>query len=227
MQDLKNASILTLIIAVGSLLRLVNLGVPPLWVDEGLFINFWKIGARQEFIPVWINHLFAPTTEFWIRFPFALAGILTIPAIYLAIKDKTHALLAAGVFATFPIFVFWSRLARPYAFVGLFIVLAWRWWPFYFAGLLTSPVTMLGIDLVKLKKRWWIYAAMLAVAIGMYLIRPDSHESSKFFSPNFILKDKRQWYVPLLAGLLYLFDYGIPLVGQIRDRIQTRQGHLG
>jgi len=77
----------------------------------------------QEHLPVMIARLFHLQSEFWIRFPFALAGSLTILAVYHSVQDKRFAILAAMIVAVCPLFVFWSRMGRPYAMAGLFVAL--------------------------------------------------------------------------------------------------------
>jgi hypothetical protein len=159
---------------------------------------------------VWIVRILSPEDDFWIRFPFALAGILTIPAVYFVLKDKSLSIWLSALVATFPLFVFWSRMARPYAMAGLFIVLARRNVWFYYLAILTTPVGLLGLNLVKWKERKWHYLALMALTIGVYLIRPDTQRTSGFLSLEFLLNAKRIWYVPLLTVLLYCGDYLLP-----------------
>lgn len=228
----KHHWLLLAIIAVGAWVRLWNLGSPPLWVDEAVFVMQLGVGellARgwvQETLPATIQGLVGSRDEFWIRLPFALSGILTIPALFLVLRDKVAALCLAGLYATFPFFVFWSRLARPYVMVGLFVVLGWRWCGFYLAGLFCSPVTLLGVNLAKLDQRkyWLIYGLVLVLAMGLYCLRPDIDRKFGF---HFILHAKRHWYVPILVCLLYLFEFGIPRLVRAYTRIQKGQTDLG
>lgn len=190
----------SLIIAtlVGGVLRFYNLGGPPLWIDEALLGCGYL--TNQEFL----GNLLVVHSDFWLRFPYALAGTLTIPASYLVLKNKNT--WVCWVIAVFPLFVFWSRLARPYALAGLFVVLAWRWWWMMGVALLSTPIALLGI---KLRKHWGLLV-FIAVATLFYFIRPDIQEKS--FTLDFFLEQPRLWYVPLLAVLLYTCDYGLPLL---------------
>ena len=111
----------------------------------------------------------------------------------------------AAFIAVFPIFVFWSRVARPYAFAGLFLVLGWRWWIFYIPAILTTPISLIGLNLWKLKEGKYriYYAALLLLAVGIYIIRPDVAKTGDFIDPAFLFAQKRFWYLPMLTGLLY------------------------
>jgi hypothetical protein len=181
---------------LGGVLRFYDLSVPPLWIDEALLGCGYLRG--QEFI----GNLLVVHSDFWLRFPYALAGTLTIPAVYYVTKERQGWL--PWVVAVFPLFVFWSRLARPYALAGLFVVLAWRWWWVMGVGLLCTPVALLGL---KVRKHWSVVLFIAAAAL-FYFIRSDV-QNGKDFDLTFFLDNPRLWYVPLLAGLLYLADYVI------------------
>ena len=202
----KDKTILAIALTLGAYLRFHNLGGSPFWIDEVLY-RWWVDGdqIKQEFIPIFLSRLL-PSGEFWTRFPFALAGTLTIWAIYHVSKDKLLGASASLFVATFPLFVFWSRMARPYAFAGLFMVLGWRYSWCYLVSLFTTPVSLLGVNF--LKKEWGLYFALFIVAGALYFIRQDvsNHEHS-FFNVDFILSVRRIWYLPLLALTLYGVNY--------------------
>ena len=200
-------------------LRFWNLGVPCLWVDEGLFVGFFDEGVHQEFLTVWLYGLFRPDTEFWIRFPFALAGTLTIPAIYLVMKDKRYGLLVAAFVAVFPLFVWWSRMARPYVIIGLLVVLGWRWVWFSVVGCTMSPVALIGARIKK--KNLYPIILMGGIAVGMFLIRPDSGRD--FFNFKFLINAHRMWYVPILISLLYWFEFMVPFIESRYSKFRKRR----
>lgn len=185
---------------VGGILRFVNLGENPLWIDEALL----GVGAlsRQEFI----GNLLVIHSDFWFRFPYALAGTLTVPALFYVMENKRFAVYSGWFVAVFPLFVFWSRLARPYAIVGLLVVLAWRWWPVMIPAILQSPAALLAL---RWKKKYYI-PPLVGLALIVYAIRPDS--DGRFFDTSFLFNNPRIWYVPILAVLLWCGDYLVPMV---------------
>ena len=142
--------LLILITAIGAFLRFYDLGAQGLWVDESLFAFWVREGNYiQETVPIFIGHIFGFRSEFWLRSISAFFGTLTIPAIYIVVKERK--LSAALIVAIFPLFVFWSRMARPYALAGFFVVLGWRFWWAYIPALLTTPISLVGIRLVNWK----------------------------------------------------------------------------
>ncbi|HUN64736.1 MAG TPA: hypothetical protein VMW43_01440 [Bacteroidota bacterium] len=199
------AFILLGVTAFGAFLRLSNLGAPSLWIDEALFAG-WVQGTPHQEFPTLLLAKLLPTDEFYLRLPVAVAGSLTIAAFYYVTGQGWKSLYGAAFIAVFPVFVFWSRVARPYAFAGLFIVLGWRWWWFYIVAVLTTPAALIGVNLLRLREPRYrlYYAGLLALAIGVYLFRPDVKQAGDFFDPYFLITQKRFWYVPILALLLYI-----------------------
>ncbi len=192
--------ILTLI---GAYLRFYNLGTRPLFCDEA-YVGLWTRGQMtyQEIFPVFILKLFNPTSDYGLRFLYALCGTLTIPAIWYILKDGK--LFAALLVTIFPIFVFWSKLARPYAIAGLFIVLGWKWWQFYILALLTTPISLIGIKLFKQKK--YVFVGAILIAGISYFLRPDVGKKQVNFL-DFFWQSSRFFYLPAIVFLLYFFDY--------------------
>lgn len=195
---------LSLILIIGAALRFTQISDNPYWVDEVL--GFYLPGLYQEQLPFFINALTEDKSEFWTRFPYALAGTLTPLFVFLAIKNKRYAILAALIVATFPLFVFWSTLARPYVLAGLFCAIGWRWKPAYFLAMLCTPVAIFGVHYKDWK--WGIACAFLAV--GFFLIRPDSDRA--FFDPTFLLNARRIYVVPCLMLVMYLFGDILPRI---------------
>ncbi len=192
------------IFCLGSFLRLSHLGDPPLWIDEALFASWIKSVPRQEIITQLLAR-FLPTDEFWLRLPVAVAGSITIPVFYWVTGRGFKSLYGAALLAVFPIFVFWSRLARPYAFAGLFIVLGWRWWGFYIPAILTTPMSIIGLNFLRMKEKRYRYysAALILLSFAVYLVRPDVKKVGDLMEPGFLILQKRFWYVPILTLMLY------------------------
>lgn len=190
---------------LGAYLRFNELGLRPLFVDEALFA-LWVTGnfPMQEWLPILLTKLM-PKTEYGIRFLFALSGTLTIPAIYYVVKHQK--LLASLIVAIFPVFVFWSKMARPYAMAGLFIVLGWRWFWFYIPALLCTPVALLGVKIIK--QKWFIPVIAFLFALLLFYFRPDTERFTNQAGLEMWLYSSRFWYLPALALLLYIFEFKI------------------
>jgi uncharacterized membrane protein len=204
----KHWATLALITVVGGWLRFNGLGNAPLWVDECIFYDLIRRGGTQEFVPVWIATILGLHSEFWLRSMSALAGTLTIVAIYPFKGDRSAGIYPSIVVAVMPLFVFWSRLARPYAVAGLFMVLGWRYWQFYILAVVTTPISLIGVRITD--KKWGRLIGFAVLAIFMYVIRPDS---DKFFSLSSLwtaFTTSRWMYLPALAALLYGTEYLLP-----------------
>ena len=185
----------------GLLLRLRDIA-RPFWMDEVLYMNWLHSGRPQEFVTVWIGKILlflGLGSEVWIRMPFVIAGSLTILAVYWVIRDKRYAMACAVFVAICPLFVFWSGMARPYAFAGLFMVLGFRLWWCYPVAMLTTPFSLVGLNVFKF--RWW-YLLFVIGAVVLFLIRPDSGRD--FFNWRFLAHAKRLWYLPLLSIIVHL-----------------------
>jgi len=127
---------------VGAALRLYQLGSASLWLDEaytyffvtGPFINGWRalldIGNHPPFFYL-IDRVSASFThsEFGLRLPAALAGLLAIPAIYRFVRawgNRQAAPLAAWLLALNPFTLWYARDARPNT-LNLFLVILMAW----------------------------------------------------------------------------------------------------
>jgi len=139
-------AILGLILLIGAVLRLHHLGFTSLSNDElsaitrahfnsfsemiqhGVMIDFHPAGV-EIFMYYWIK-LFGDGV-FMIRFPFAVAGLLSILALYLVAErwfNRATGLFAAAALSTLQFPLLYSQLARPYAFGMLFILAAAYCW---------------------------------------------------------------------------------------------------
>jgi len=191
---------LGIITIFGGILRFYGLGDKPLWTDEVLFGFYVKETFSQEFTTVLIGKLFGLHSEFGLRSISAITGTLTIPAIYFVLKDKKTALYVSLFVAVCPLFVFWSRMARPYAFTGLFVVLGWRYAWCYIIAIATTPIALIGVRVVE-QKRYVLLVALLS-AIFFYLIREDANRN---WTIQQILNSSRWFYIPLLTAVIQDF----------------------
>lgn len=139
------------IIAVGAALRLWNLGLEPLEQNEFTYVMtafghdsgldvLLDVNAMAQThapLPHLVQYALSPlgTAEWVTRLPMAVAGILTLPVLFLLgwrIGRRTvgdaHAvpvaLVATALLAVSPVHVWYSRDASPYALVTFFAALA-------------------------------------------------------------------------------------------------------
>ena len=116
------AAALLIILGVAAWWRVLGLGDPGLWLDEILGVR----GVGPEHGPVYYAVMRATTgarpDEVVTRLPFATAGLLTVAAAFAcgrAISGRWLGVAAAAVVAAAPVHVYYSREARPYAFLVL------------------------------------------------------------------------------------------------------------
>lgn len=196
---------LILIFCYALWIRTENLGGHCFWIDETLYIGMVQNISTQELVPSLIGKLTNTNDEYSTRLPFAIAGSLTVFAIYFVLKNKKIALLIGLFYAVCPLFVWWARLARPYAFAGLFMVIAWRYPLAMIPSILCTPISMLGLNLTKIRKygKWFI--GILIFTILVYFMRED-YDRGHWEIQN-ILDSTRWAYLPSLAVLLYIGDW--------------------
>jgi len=128
-------------VVVGAALRGYCLGCRGLWLDEVLLaqtIRFDDIGDALAWIRVWVDHTPLAWLMTWllrdlggsetaIRWPYALASVLNIPAMFWLgslIGGRRAGVVAAALLAVSPFAVFYAQEARVYALLMLFSTLA-------------------------------------------------------------------------------------------------------
>ncbi len=127
-----------LIVLAGAALRFYHLGMQPLWLDEALTRLYAGIGyqgaAEQDIHPplyyslvrVWMHGvpglgippIASHDNEFFLRFPSAVLGVVTVPLVYAVgriIGGVQLGLGAALLFAVAPFQVRYAQEARMYA----------------------------------------------------------------------------------------------------------------
>jgi len=131
--------VLCLFTILAAALRLYKLGEWSVWVDEAHTYrdvvstgeSFWGSEVRNYPLSyLLLRGLLAlgmPSSEGWLRLPFAFFGILSIPALGLlgrSLVGPRAALVAALLLAVSPWHIFWSQNARSYSMVLFFALLA-------------------------------------------------------------------------------------------------------
>lgn len=118
---------------IGLILRIYRLGFLSLWVDEymhglaALNGNF-SHGENNGILLTWINTSMAfvfGSSEYALRFPVALLGAATIPAVFVLgkrIANYKVGLMAAMITMMSLYLIFWSRVDRPYGMIAAFYV---------------------------------------------------------------------------------------------------------
>ncbi len=124
-----------LILLLAAAMRFANIGVLPLWLDEGY--SWWD--AQQSLTDLWTlvpqcdphPPLYAMLLKLWVdafgdgtaalRSLSAVAGVIATGFVMLAGREigLRHALIAGLIFATAPFQVQFSQEARPYAMLAL------------------------------------------------------------------------------------------------------------
>lgn len=133
-----------LIMTVGLVLRLWNLGAASLWTDEVLTairaqapfreaLKSLMSAGNQTPLYFWSLRLLPNSTEALLRLPSALLGLLGIALLMAVVwrfyHDREMALWAGALLAVNPFHVWLSRTARPYAMV--FVLSLTITWAFF------------------------------------------------------------------------------------------------
>jgi predicted membrane-bound mannosyltransferase len=202
-------------LGVACLLRLQGMG-DPLSHDE---VYTWEVFASQPYgtivthYPVPNNHIFHSLlvrlsselfgqSEWTIRLPALLAGLLSVPALFVLgtalFHDRKAGLVAAWLLTLGPVHIYYSHSARGYTLLVLLSILAWfclcrglrggaSWWFGYVsAGFLAAYTIPSGI----------LYLFSLAVwSVAMSIRQRAWRETKVLLGINAL--------VVLLAGLAY------------------------
>lgn len=169
---------LAFIILIGAVLRFRHLGFTSLSNDElsaltrTRFTGFTELiekGVATDGHPAFVQVMLYYWIKifgdgvFSIRFPFSIAGIFSIPFIYLLGKkwfNKNTGLFAAAALSTLEFPLLYSQIARPYIFGMLFCLMAAYFWTLAF--LEASP------DRTRKKKNYFLFAYILSMSACMY-----------------------------------------------------------
>lgn len=131
---------LVLISLLGAALRLFHLGDWSIWIDEahtwrditlpfGSFLKSERAWYPLSFLGLraLADSVLPSLSEFWMRLPFALCGIVSVPLLAIVGKPligRRAALVAALFLAINPWHIYFSQNARGYVMVAFFALLA-------------------------------------------------------------------------------------------------------
>ena len=189
--------VLSAIVLLGLVLRFFNLGKESLWLDEAVsyFIsnstsigNVWAAAsidrnAPLHFIILWAVRLLG-SNEFWLRFPSACAGIVTIVVIFLLareIANEKAGLISALLLAVSPFHIYYSQEARMYAFAVLFVAISYyaffkackshQWYDWTLFGVACAAAFY---------SHFYTSFAIITLFIGYFIIRIKEFNFSKW-----------------------------------------------
>lgn len=136
----KSLQILIAITLLGTYLRIHNLGTQSIWLDEAVSYELSHVNSVSL---VWTNAMadkhpplhflilhfvsIFSSSEFMLRLPSAVFGILTIPMIYKtgeSLFGKKEGLISAFILSISSIHIFYSQEARMYAQMVLFSIVS-------------------------------------------------------------------------------------------------------
>lgn len=130
---IENKFALSLILAIGFALRVCGISFRSFYADEVFviraiqkpFSSLFAIDAPHGGLPFYILHFWSKIfgySEFWIRFPSVLFGVLTCYFIYkiaMELTNKRIALIAATIASVSPFLILYDQTARWYSLFGL------------------------------------------------------------------------------------------------------------
>ena len=230
--------VLSAIVLLGLFLRFFNLGKESLWLDEAAsyFIsnstsigNVWSAAFNDHhpplhFISLWVIRIFGEN-EFWLRFPSACAGILTIIVVFFLareIANEKAGLISALILAVSPIHIYYSQEARMYAFAVLFVTLAY--YAFFRACKSRQwyDWTLLGVACAAaFYSHFYTGFATITLIIGYFIVRIKEFHFSEWKgtigSINSIIPTDFKSFV---FGEAFAFLLIVPIIGSFLNQSQ-------
>ncbi len=223
--------------AAGAFLR-VQVAHQSLFADE--LSTYWIVTSRELgrvlvtvyshaeisppafFVASWLTTRLGDTPEL-VRLPSLIAGITTIPLIYLLgcrLVDRTTGTVAAALTACSPFMIFYSAEARGYALLMFIVALSTftmllatdtrrtRWWIAYACATCAAVYThYTGVFVLGAQLAWLLWAhpevrrtaswATLAAAVGFLPWVPG------------LVRDFQSWTLPILFFLQPFTPYAV------------------
>lgn len=143
----KHIALLFAVVILGAFLRFHNLGEESLWLDECLTLKEAErptiaatlisvkegTGANPPLFFVFMRYwiMLAGESDFWLRFPSAVMGIISICLVFILAKDvfgKEAGIVATFVMAVSMLQVLYSQEARQYAMLTMLMLLSWLYY---------------------------------------------------------------------------------------------------
>ncbi|MFX0114273.1 MAG: glycosyltransferase family 39 protein [Candidatus Hodarchaeota archaeon] len=136
----RDRTLLLLIILVGFLMRIWDLGRPSFWYDEVLTLNRSESLFEDSkglllrppcyYFLAWLSIQFFGASEISLRLPSVLFGTLSIPLVYIftariqrSNNVANQPILAAALLTIFPLHIAVSREAKEYALLAFLVLL--------------------------------------------------------------------------------------------------------
>ncbi len=230
--------VLSAIVLLGFILRFFDLGKESLWLDEAstyYSTNATSIGdvltaayndrsPPLHFIVLWGVRLLG-SNEFWLRFPSACAGVVTIIVIFFLAREIANekiGLISALLLAVSPFHIYYSQEARFYAFAVLFVTVAYyaffkacksrQWYDWTLFGVACAAAFY---------SHFYTSFAIITLFIGYFIIRIKEFDFSKWSgkigSINAIIPNDFKLYV---SGGTVAFILVIPIIGSFLHQNQ-------
>ena len=225
--------IVSALLVLGGALRFYRLSGRSLWLDEILVWDFSggaSIGAvvrrlsavpslmPLHFVISWIIRRFGDS-EIWLRLVPAVAGTLTVPAMFLLARNlfgRRTAVIAALLVAVAPFLIWYSQENAAYALLTLLTIVQMQL--AYLAVTRSRLIYWLGFSIVTLVSLYNDYFALLATAaafafIGLVLARRIGRVGVGRLLPAvgsglLILLGYLPW-LPILRTFLHHQEYGL------------------
>jgi len=197
--------VLSAIVILGFVLRFLDLGKESLWLDEAVTYyntnstsigDVWTAAYNDRspplhFIALWGVRLFG-SNEFWLRFPSAIAGTVTIIVIFFVAREIANekvGLISALLLAVSPFHIFYSQEARFYAFAVLFVAVAYyaffkacnsrKWYDWTLFGVACAAAFY---------SHFYTSFAIITLFIGYFIIRIKEFDFSRWNGKNNSIK---------------------------------------
>jgi len=232
------------VLLIASGLRFYHLGAKGLWGDEIWTATWSQVSLPDVFITltrppdmplnyalVHLSTLIA-TSEFWVRFPAALFGVLGVLAQYLLMRSwfgRRTALLSALLLAVAPFHIWYSQDARYYTVFTAFALLSlYFFWnmitakafrPVMWVGYLVASIALIYTHIFG----YWVVLAegffgVLYLLWGFISKLRDEHYDKP------ILLRRAIWFV--VSQLLFLVA-AFPTIAKIVQVLQSGNGPTG
>ncbi|GBC60941.1 hypothetical protein DENIS_1901 [Desulfonema ishimotonii] len=242
--------LLAAILCLSFILRIYDLGGESIWLDEGYSVSFAKMKTGEIFclqdtnpplyymILHWWIGIFG-TSEFSIRFPSVIFGVLSVGMMFVAGKqlfDEETGVLAALLMGISAFHVYYSQEARTYSFL-VFLTLASM---FFFVNLIRrnrisdlAGYVLFSVLLVYAH----IYGSFVVLAQNLYVILlgiPFRKEArgilKKWVVGQVAVAGLFALWLPMLLSAMQEVHQGFwleePSVGAVLETMMLYSGHL-